>query len=62
MNFPCKNCKDRTIEPNCHMTCEKYKQAKEESAKEWTERHKDTTNNYYTFDKIAEWNKKRSRR
>ena len=21
---PCKNCKERTIEPNCHTTCEKY--------------------------------------
>ena len=22
---PCRNCKDRTIEPiNCHMICEKY--------------------------------------
>lgn len=20
----CKGCKDRTVEPNCHMTCEKY--------------------------------------
>lgn len=21
---PCKGCTDRTIEPNCHMTCERY--------------------------------------
>ena len=20
----CRKCKDRTIEPNCHMVCEKY--------------------------------------
>ena len=23
-NAPCKGCKDRTVEPNCHMTCDKY--------------------------------------
>lgn len=21
---PCKGCKDRVPEPNCHITCEKY--------------------------------------
>lgn len=21
---PCKDCKERVVEPNCHMTCEKY--------------------------------------
>ena len=21
---PCKDCPDRTVEPNCHMTCGKY--------------------------------------
>lgn len=21
---PCKGCKERTIEPNCHMICERY--------------------------------------
>ena len=21
---PCKDCPDRSIEPNCHTTCEKY--------------------------------------
>lgn len=21
---PCRGCSDRTIEPNCHMTCERY--------------------------------------
>lgn len=24
MDAPCKNCPDRCVEPNCHMTCEKY--------------------------------------
>lgn len=23
-NAPCKGCKDRVVEPNCHMACEKY--------------------------------------
>lgn len=27
-NSPCKDCKDRTVEPNCHTTCEKYLEAK----------------------------------
>lgn len=22
--MPCKGCRDRVVEPNCHMTCEKY--------------------------------------
>lgn len=21
---PCKGCQDRTVEPNCHITCEEY--------------------------------------
>lgn len=27
---PCKGCKDRTIEPNCHMSCTKYIEFAEE--------------------------------
>lgn len=23
---PCKDCPDRVVEPNCHMTCERYKE------------------------------------
>jgi len=23
-NSPCKGCKDRVAEPNCHITCERY--------------------------------------
>lgn len=26
MNAPCKGCPDRVVEPNCHMTCERYKE------------------------------------
>lgn len=26
----CKDCKDRTVEPNCHMTCERYLKTKEQ--------------------------------
>lgn len=25
-NAPCKDCPDRVVEPNCHMTCERYKE------------------------------------
>lgn len=24
MKSPCKGCEDRTVEPNCHMTCDRY--------------------------------------
>ncbi len=24
MEAPCKNCPDRCVEPNCHMSCPKY--------------------------------------
>ena len=24
MKQPCKNCTDRTVEPNCHTDCERY--------------------------------------
>lgn len=24
MNNDCYKCEDRTVEPNCHITCEKY--------------------------------------
>lgn len=24
MDAPCRDCPDRVVEPNCHMTCEKY--------------------------------------
>ena len=24
MRAPCKDCPDRTVEPNCHTTCAKY--------------------------------------
>lgn len=30
---PCKDCPDRTVEPNCHMTCERYKKQVEEHEK-----------------------------
>ena len=26
----CKDCKDRSVEPNCHTTCESYKKYKKE--------------------------------
>lgn len=31
VDYPCKGCTDRTIEPNCHSTCEKYLAAKEKN-------------------------------
>ena len=34
---PCKDCPDRTIEPNCHNTCEKYKAWKAEYQKSQAE-------------------------
>ena len=29
----CRGCPDRTVEPNCHLECEKYLQAKARRAK-----------------------------
>lgn len=26
ISAPCKDCPDRVVEPNCHMTCERYKE------------------------------------
>lgn len=31
---PCKNCKDRTVEPNCHITCQKYIEFKKKRDKD----------------------------
>lgn len=30
----CKDCQERTLEPNCHMTCRRYLDAKELHDKE----------------------------
>ena len=27
---PCKGCTDRVVEPNCHTTCERYKEYTDE--------------------------------
>lgn len=27
--YVCKGCKDRTVEPNCHMTCQKFLEQKD---------------------------------
>lgn len=44
-NFPCKDCKNRTI--NCHSTCEAYLKAKGAYNKEMvTERRKRDIENY----------------
>ena len=34
---PCKDCADRTIEPNCHDTCKCFRLYKEAKAKERAE-------------------------
>lgn len=30
---PCKDCKERTVEPNCHMTCQRYLESVKEHKK-----------------------------
>lgn len=37
----CKGCEERTVEPNCHMTCERYLEAVEEADRIREERRKD---------------------
>ena len=36
---PCKDCQDRTIEPNCHAACDKFK--------EYTEKRLDEKKKYW---------------
>ena len=43
---PCKNCQERTIEPNCHSTCEKYLKYVELCKKFKKEQHDYRRNNY----------------
>ena len=45
----CKDCPDRTVEPNCHMTCEGYQFRWEEAEKVRNERLKILNDNDYEF-------------
>lgn len=38
MTAPCKGCQNRTVEPNCHMGCEKYLAFRREIDKGYRER------------------------
>ena len=38
---PCKNCESRTIHPNCHANCERYKEFVNELTKNKKNRLKD---------------------
>lgn len=46
---PCKDCTDRVVEPNCHMTCEKYKEFtnKQQHRKELIRKAKEKQNLAY---------------
>lgn len=48
---PCKDCQDRTIEPNCHDTCERYKSWKEDNNAEKQRRKEMNTYTIYNHEK-----------
>lgn len=54
---PCKGCERRTVHPNCHATCEAYKQfvAEQSSANDNRRRY----NQYWDYVKHRNQNKKR---
>ena len=59
---PCKDCKDRVVEPNCHNTCKKNKTyiAELERAKEIRKQKEDSEwINYFNRAKVAEQRRKR---
>ena len=43
----CKGCQSRTVEPNCHMTCEIYMEYVREHRLEMEEAQKDSIFNKY---------------
>lgn len=45
----CKDCADRTVEPNCHMTCEGYLFRSKEAEKVRRERYERLQKNEYEF-------------
>ncbi len=45
----CQNCPDRTVEPNCHMTCEGYLFRSEKAEKVRRERYERLQKNEYEF-------------
>lgn len=50
----CYQCKDRTIEPNCHTTCKKYLEAVEEfkNYKATVKKNRKEDDNYNAFKRI----------
>lgn len=48
----CKDCPDRTVEPNCHMTCEAYLTEKAESERIKSARIREAQIIAYTRDSI----------
>lgn len=47
----CEGCTDRSIEPNCHDTCEGYIKRQAEARRKKKEQHKDSQ--YYAYmDKV----------
>ena len=39
----CQGCKDRSVEPNCHMTCEGYKFRQKKNEEERKKRQQENT-------------------
>lgn len=58
---PCKDCPDRTVEPNCHMVCRKYLAFQAEREAEYERRRLRQDVESYTGD-LIERNRKRVRK
>lgn len=48
-NAPCRGCQDRVVEPNCHMTCERYLAFVEELERIKEEQKKEKESEYVNY-------------
>ena len=48
----CKDCPDRTVEPNCHDTCKGYKARQEQKAKVIEAKRKDRDFNDFKIEAV----------
>lgn len=54
----CENCPDRTVEPNCHTTCEGYLFRCEQNRKKKERKKEDTEFNSFKKSRVDDMKKK----
>ena len=54
----CQGCEDRTVEPNCHMTCEGYMFRCEQNKKKRSLRRSDSDYETFKRERVRETKKK----